>query len=72
MGTTLLSEEAEVLEFSSTNMILIYATAAVDEVTSKELVMNVRQRGQCNSTAKQPLHTHVCLHGNRARSMAED
>jgi len=39
-----------------------------DEVTSKELVIKVRQSGQCSSTAKHPLHIHACLHGSRARS----
>ena len=57
---------------SFTRRMPIYAIVVEDEVTSNELVMNVRQSGQCSSTAKQPLHTHACLHGSSARSTADD
>jgi len=60
------------LSCSSCSQQPIYATVAEGEVTSKELVMNVRQSGQWSSTAKQPLHMHACLHGSSARSTADD
>jgi len=49
----------------------LLSVLAEGDVTSNELVMNVRHSGQCSNTAKQPLHIQVCLQGSSARSTGD-